>query len=160
MKIQQSEGRPLAEQTSLVPRVAICPFLNERFPPLDQLLTCEEVARLVRRPRWYFCSLALIGGFPAKRRFRGRWAGWMRSDVSQWMQKNLRIPGAHPTKACPAKVIAHQRRLALRRAEGCPSPRRRRRPRWPPKCNGTVLTQVCVVERPASVSRPAAEDRT
>jgi predicted DNA-binding transcriptional regulator AlpA len=156
MNIQQSVRRPLADQVSLVPRVAISPFLEERFPPLDQLLTAHDVARLVRRPRWHFCGLALIGRFPAKRRFRGRWVGWMRSDISKWMQKNLRVPSAHPPTTNPAKVIARQGRLPFGRTEWRPSIRRRRRPRCAQKFGAAVATQVCVVHRPTS--RPAAED--
>jgi predicted DNA-binding transcriptional regulator AlpA len=157
MNIQQSVVQPLVEPASRTPRVAISPFLEERFPPLNQLLTAHDVARLVRRPRWYFCGLALLGTFPAKRRFRGRWAGWIRSDVSQWMQKNLRVPSAHPVKANPAKVIARQRRLPLGRTELCPSIRRqRRRPRWPPKI-AAASTQVRAAEAPSS--RAAVEDQ-
>ncbi len=157
MKIQQSVGRPLAEPASLAPRIAISPFLDEQFPSLDQLLTAHDVAKLVRRPRWYFCGLALLGRFPAKRRFRGRWAGWMRSDVSLWMQKNLSVPSAHPVKAKPAKVIARQRHLPFGRTEWCPSiRRRRRRPRWPPT-SPTASTHVRAAE--ARSSRAAVEDR-
>ncbi len=156
MNILQSVRRPLADQASLAPGVEISPFLDERLPPLNQLLTAHEVARLVRKPRWYFYGLTLIGRFPVKRRFRGRWTGWIRSDVSEWMQKNLRAPSAHPTKAHPVKVIARQRRLPLGRTEWCPSIRRRRRPRCSQKVGAAVATQVCVVQRPSS--RPAAED--
>jgi predicted DNA-binding transcriptional regulator AlpA len=157
MKIQQSVGRPLAEPASLAPRVAISPFLDEQFPSLDQLLTAHDVARLVRRPRWYFCGLALLGRFPAKRRFRGRWAGWMRSDVSQWMQKNLLVPGTDPAKTNRAQVIARQRHLPLGPTEWCPSIRRRRRRRWPPKNRAQVSMQVRAAETPSS--RAAREDR-
>jgi len=157
MKIQQSVGRPLAEPASLAPRVAMSPFLDERLPSLDQLLTAHDVARLVRRPRWYFCGLALLGRFPAKRRFRGRWAGWMRSDVSQWMQMNLLVPGTHPPKTNCAKDIARQRRLPLGPTEWCPSMRRRRRPRWPPRSGAPVSMNVRASETPSS--RAAVEDR-
>lgn len=157
MNIQHSVVKPRAELASLAPGVEISPFLDERFPPLNQLLTAHEVARLVRRPRWYFCSLALIGGFPVKRRFRGRWAGWIRSDVSEWIQKNLPPPSAHPPKAHPAKVIAHQRRLPLGRTEWCPSIRRRRRPRRHLKGNGLVSNQVPAPNGPTSFV--SAEDR-
>ena len=157
MKFQQSAIPPLAEPASRMPRVSISGFLEERFPPLDQLLTAHDVARLIRRPRWYFCGLALIGRFPAKRRFRGRWAGWMRSDVSQWMQKNLLVPGTHPPKTIRAKVIARQRRLPLGPTQWCPSIRRRRRRRWPPKTGAPVSMQVHAAETPLSCA--AAEDR-
>jgi predicted DNA-binding transcriptional regulator AlpA len=156
MNILQSVRRPLSDQASVAPGVVISPFLEERFPPLDQLLTAHDVARLVRRPRWHFCGLAFIGRFPAKRRFRGRWVGWMRSDISKWMQKNLHVPSAHPPKTNPSKVIARQGRLPLGRTEWCPAIRRRRRRRCPPKCSVAVATQVCVVHSPTS--RPAAED--
>ncbi len=157
MKIQQSIGRALAEPASLAARVTISPFLDEGFPSLDQFLTTHDVARLVRRPSWYFCGLALIGRFPAKRRFRGRWAGWMRSDVSHWMHKNMSVPSAHPVTANPAKVIARQRRLPLGCTEWCPSIRRRRRPRWPPKSGARDSMQVRAAKAPSS--RAAPEDR-
>ena len=157
MKIQQSVAKPLAEQAPLEPIVTISPFLEERFPPLDQLLTARDVASLVHRPQWYFCGLALIGRFPTKRRFRGRWAGWMRSEVSQWMQKNLRVLSAHQPKAHTAKVIARQRRLPLGRTEWCPSIRRRRRPRRPPKSAAAVSMPLHAAE--ARSSRAAMEDR-
>ncbi len=157
MKIQQSVGRPLAQPASLAPRVAMSPYLDEQLPSLDQLLTAHDVARLVRRPRWYFCGLALLGRFPAKRRFRGRWTGWMRSDVSQWMHTNLSVPSAHPTKASPAQVIARQRRLPLGPTEWCPSIRRRRRRQWPRKNRAPVCVHVRAAETPSS--RAAGEDR-
>ncbi len=150
MKIQQSVTRPLTEQASLAPRVSISTFVDELFPALDQLLTARDVARLVRRPKWYFCGLALIGRFPAKRRFRGRWTGWVRSDVSQWMQKKLRAANAETPKVHPAKVIARQRRLPLGPTEWCPSIRRRRRSRWRPKGGTPVSMQARAAEAPSS----------
>jgi predicted DNA-binding transcriptional regulator AlpA len=59
------------------------------IPPLTELLSAHDVARLIRRPRWLFVGLALIGRFPKRARFRGRALGWWRSDVLEWMAKDL-----------------------------------------------------------------------
>jgi predicted DNA-binding transcriptional regulator AlpA len=70
--------------------VSLSPWVNERFPAWEDLLSAHDVARLTRRPRWLLTSLALIGRLPRKRRYHGRGIGWLRSDVACWLAKDLR----------------------------------------------------------------------
>src|SRR5229473_6686099 len=70
--------------------VSLSPWVNERFPDWEQILSARDVARLTRRPCWMVLSLALLGRFPRKRRFHGRGIGWLRSDVVHWLTRDLR----------------------------------------------------------------------
>lgn len=72
-------------------RVSLSPYVNERFPNWEELLSAHDVARLTRRPRWMVLSLALFGRFPREYRFHGRAIGWLRSDVLRWLAKDLRV---------------------------------------------------------------------
>ena len=83
-------------------RVRLSPYVNERFPNWEEILSARDVARLTRRPRWVVLSLALLGRLPRKRRFRGRRIGWLRSDVIQWLSKDLR---ASPYARGPAQAV-------------------------------------------------------
>src|SRR2546429_7477667 len=65
-------------------RVTLSKWVNERFPPWEQLLTAHDVARLIRRPRWVLLSMMLLGRFPRKQCFHGRRIGWLRDDVLDW----------------------------------------------------------------------------
>jgi predicted DNA-binding transcriptional regulator AlpA len=69
--------------------VALSPYVNERFPAWEELLSAHDVARLTRRPRWVLASLILLRQFPRKRRYHGRGIGWLRSDVLSWLTKDL-----------------------------------------------------------------------
>src|ERR1700687_3980207 len=69
--------------------VSLSPWVNERFPNWEELLSAHDVARLTRRPRWVLAGLTLVGRFPRKRRFHGRGIGWLRSDVVHWLAKDL-----------------------------------------------------------------------
>jgi predicted DNA-binding transcriptional regulator AlpA len=71
--------------------VAISPWVNEPHPPLHNLLSSHDVARLTRRPLWLLTSLSLIGRFPRKARFRGRAIGWRKSEVLDWMARDLSV---------------------------------------------------------------------
>jgi hypothetical protein len=68
--------------------VVLSPWVNERFPPWQHLLTAHDVARLTRRPPWVLTTLVLIGRFPRKCRYHGRGIGWLRSDVLGWLAEN------------------------------------------------------------------------
>jgi predicted DNA-binding transcriptional regulator AlpA len=106
--------------------VAISPWVNERFPDWEQLLSARDVARLTRRPRWIVLSLALLGRFPRKRRFHGRGIGWLRSDVLHWLTRDLRTirgNGHCATVLRPGSV--KQLSLPLRRSRGRTQRRRR-----------------------------------
>jgi len=65
--------------------VVLSPFVNERFPAWEDLLSAHDVARLTRRPRWLLISLVLLGRFPRRRRYHGRSIGWSRADVARWL---------------------------------------------------------------------------
>jgi len=81
-------GKADAKAVSIRP-IVLSRWVNEPYPPLTELLSAHDVARLTRRPRWLLAGLALIGRFPKKARFRGRALGWWRSDVLEWMAKDL-----------------------------------------------------------------------
>jgi hypothetical protein len=70
--------------------VSLSPWINERFPAWEDLLTAHDVARLTRRPRWILASMVILRRFPQKRRYHGRGIGWLRSDVIHWLGKDLR----------------------------------------------------------------------
>src|ERR1700728_5122757 len=71
--------------------VVLSPWINERFPAWEQLLSAHDVARLSRRPRWLLPGLMLLGRFPRTRRYHGRDIGWLRSDIVHWLSKHLEL---------------------------------------------------------------------
>lgn len=83
------------------PRVTLSRWINEPYPPLTELLSAHDVARLTRRPRWLLLGLALIGRFPKKAWFRGRAVGWWLSDVLEWMARDLALDRDHATLSRP-----------------------------------------------------------
>lgn len=89
--------------------VSISPWINERCPPLHELLSAHDVARLTRRPCWVIAGLSLIGRFPKRLRFRGRAIGWRRSDVLTWMERDLTVTGGRKS------LIRFRARRRLRR---------------------------------------------
>ncbi len=80
-------------------RVLLSRWVNEPFPPWDQILTAHEVARLARRPPWLVSGMAVIGRFPRKHRFRGRGIGWLRSDVLSWLAQDHRRHAFRPDQS-------------------------------------------------------------
>src|SRR5258705_5287069 len=94
--------------------VSLSPWVNERFPAWEELLSAHDVARLTRRPRWMVLSLALLGRFPRKRRFHGRGIGWLRSDVIRWVAKDLRTTQSQATTVVVTRSrVARQKHLLL-----------------------------------------------
>src|SRR5665213_2276768 len=83
---QSGLGTP-ASAITLKNNVSISKWVNETFPPWDQLLSAHDVARLTRRHRWIFSALTLVGCFPRKLRFQGRGIGWHRRDVARWLNR-------------------------------------------------------------------------
>jgi hypothetical protein len=83
---------PQAIETSvgLPERISISPWVNEPYPAWDLMLTAHDVARLIRRPPWMIRSLAAVGRFPPKRRFRGKKIGWLKADILDWMAHGSR----------------------------------------------------------------------
>src|SRR5271170_2405148 len=71
-------------------RVSISRWVNEPYPAWDQILTAHDVARLIRRPPWVFSSMAAVGQFPQRQRFRGKKIGWLKADILEWMARTCR----------------------------------------------------------------------
>src|SRR6202051_20894 len=82
--------------------VTLSPWVNERFPNWEELLSAHDVARLTRRPRWMLTSMVFLRRFPRKRRYHGRGIGWLRSDVIHWLSKDLRATTCH---SAPAQTL-------------------------------------------------------
>jgi predicted DNA-binding transcriptional regulator AlpA len=91
-----------APKVDPAPRIVLSRWVNEPYPPLTELLSAHDVARLTRRPRWLIAGLVLIGRFPRKARFRGRAFGWWRADVLDWMAKDLALEHRHMTSSRPS----------------------------------------------------------
>jgi predicted DNA-binding transcriptional regulator AlpA len=89
--------------------VSLSPWVNERLPAIQELLTARDVARLTRRPRWELFGLSLIGKFPRKKRYQGRPIGWCRAEVLEWMTRELSVEAV-----CGGRLNAHS--LRARRA--------------------------------------------
>lgn len=110
-------SKPKAGKTS----VSLSRWINERYPPLHDLLSAHDVARLTRRPRWVLAALCLIGRFPKKLKFRGRAIGWRRSDVLKWLARNLPVTGDHAVaNRSSARRRPRQISLRLKRIGGVP----------------------------------------
>jgi len=78
---------------TVLPRaqVTLSRWVNEPFPPFQELLSAHDVARLTRRPKLVISGLVLLRRFPQKRRYRGRQVGWLRSDILDWLARDLAI---------------------------------------------------------------------
>ncbi len=74
-----------------VPPVVVPRWVNDRCPPLAEILSARDVARLTRRPSWWLLALSVIGHFPCKARFRGRALGWRRAEVLAWLARDLEL---------------------------------------------------------------------
>ena len=112
-------------------KVTLSPRANEKLPSFQDLLSAHDVARLKRRPKLVLSALMLLGRFPKRQRFRGRQVGWPRSDVLEWMTRDLapddgvrivertarRCAKATPRQSCPPFDVDR-----LARHE-CPVPR-------------------------------------
>lgn len=109
--------------------VSLSKWVNEPFPPWNDILTAHEVARLTRRHRWILSTLMLVGRFPKKQRFRGRRIGWLRADVVGWLAKNQRASRGLSERPYPScSTIRLQKCLALEHTAPCaPIHRARRR---------------------------------
>ena len=118
------------ERASIAPTrkgpLTISRWVNEPYPPLSELLSAHDVARLTRRPRWMLVGLGLIGQFPRRRRLRGQWIGWYRSEVFEWIARNPRSMTGHATLERPAAAY-HQTRLLFDELAGDVVPSRDQR---------------------------------
>ena len=106
--------------------VALSPWVNERFPAWEELLSAHDVARLTRRPRWILASLIMLGRFPRKRRYHGRGIGWLRSDVLHWLSKDLDVCSCRTELASVGRPrVMRQASLPLECASPCAAHRSR-----------------------------------
>jgi len=84
--------------------INISRWVNESSPPLMEILSAHDVARLTRRPRWLLIGLSLVGSFLRRVTLRGRRVGWHRSDVLAWMAGDLAIESADtPPRPCACR---------------------------------------------------------
>ena len=84
--------------------ITISRWVNESLPAWDQVLTAHELARLMRRPRWLLCGMALPRRFPQEHRFRGYKIGWLRSEILGWMDSGFRADSAITKIRAAAKI--------------------------------------------------------
>ncbi len=111
-------GKPIANANNRT-SVVISPWVNEPFPPIQNLLSSHDVARLTRRPSWLISSLSFIGRFPKKAKFQGRAMGWRQSEVLDWMARDLSVTERTTVpRVCPRRD-ARQACLPLK----CAAPR-------------------------------------
>jgi len=106
-------------------KVVLSPFVNERFPAWEELLSAHDVARLTRRPRWVLAGLAFFGQFPRKRRYHGRGIGWLRSEVLSWLTELEAGELRAEAGAIASRRPARQPPLPLECAYPCAVRRRR-----------------------------------
>jgi predicted DNA-binding transcriptional regulator AlpA len=92
----------------------LSPWVNERCPPINDILSAHDVARLTRRPRWVLIGLCLVGRFPKKARFRGRALGWRRTEVLGWMARDLAV-----APACREHLNAPKQRSHRHSRQAC-----------------------------------------
>lgn len=93
MNLAIDERKLTATAAATKTEVTISKWVNEGAPSWSDILTAHDVARLTRRHRWQLSAFAWIGRFPKPRRFRGRRLGWLRSEVVNWLTKDLTISG-------------------------------------------------------------------
>ena len=85
------------------PPVSLSKWVNEKLPPLNEILSAHEVARLTRRHRWFLAALTLLRRFPRQERFGGRAIGWRKSELESWFRKSRRVtdhPKPSSTRIC------------------------------------------------------------
>lgn len=128
MNSEDSPSPVGATSVALSRSVTLSPWINERCPAWEQLLSAHDVARLTRRPRWVIASLMLMRRFPRKRRYHGRGVGWLRADVIHWLAKDLRAANSRPEQVQTRPIsITRQTPLPLQCTKRCVARRTRRR---------------------------------
>jgi predicted DNA-binding transcriptional regulator AlpA len=95
MSLDNSSPNPQTAEGNCSRRVVLSPWVNEHFPPWEQLLSAHDVVRLTRRPRWIVLGLMALGRFPRRRTFHGRPIGWLRAEVADWLEEE-----AHHVHGC------------------------------------------------------------
>jgi predicted DNA-binding transcriptional regulator AlpA len=85
----------------------------------QELLSAHDVARLTRRPKLVISGLVLLRRFPKKQRYRGRQVGWLRSDVLDWLSRDLATDAAEPVARRCVRANPHQPCLPLECSSAC-----------------------------------------
>lgn len=131
-------------------QVSLSKWVNEALPPLTELLSAHEVARLARRHRWILATLTLLGRFPKQERFRGRAIGWKRRDIERWLRSEKPIATRSELSPCPRRGRKHCSRNSAAVSTGCS--RRTRRQRWRRRIavSTPFAPQLGVPNRPAN----------
>lgn len=112
----------IAGQETHAVTLTISPWVNEPLPNVHEILCSRDLARLTRRPRWVLYGLALIGKFPRRKRYRGRIVGWCRTEVLEWMTRDLVVETEiHERLNAPRRCVRQQARQACLPLE-CSSP--------------------------------------
>jgi len=132
LNFASSDTSPTSQSTR-VP-VSLSCWVNEERPPLNELLSAHDVARLTRRHRLIVAGLALCGRLPKRRRYYGGVSGWLRSEVMDWMARSLAVaPQDGNERISGPRHCArrHQRQvcLPLECREPCVATRKRSRGR-------------------------------
>ena len=121
MTIEAGAGMGAGRKKHLA--VTISPWVNEPLPNIQGLLCSRDLARLTRRPRWELFGLALVGKFPRKKRYRGRFVGWCRTEVLEWMTREMAVESETPERLnaprCCARRHGRQQCLPLECSPPC-----------------------------------------
>jgi predicted DNA-binding transcriptional regulator AlpA len=116
------DDRNHAVTAAAKPLVSVSRWVNEKIPAWDEILTSRDVARLTRRRRWQLSALTWIGRFPRRQRFHGRRLGWLRSDVVNWLAKELKAQirphGAEVQQRLPLQDSGYCRARRIRSRRG------------------------------------------
>lgn len=100
--------------------VSLSKWVNEKLPPLNEILSAHEVARLTRRHRWFLTALTLLGRFPRQERFRGRAIGWRKSELEFWLRRTRKATRhTKPSSACTWRAVKCRSRFHRNRRSAC-----------------------------------------
>ncbi len=144
-----------SSETPTTNRVTVSPWVNEQSLPWNEILSAHDVARLTRRKRWVCVGLTWIGQFPRKKKFHGRGVGWLRSEILEWISRDLRpISASIPTgvSRCSPKVQL-QRCLPLKFPSSLAPVRRRRR-----RNRRTGCVEVTCCRKPSGSQHQTSSD--
>jgi predicted DNA-binding transcriptional regulator AlpA len=113
MSTTDSVSRTLVTPAARPAPVHLSSRVNEPLPPLNQVLSAHDVARLTRRHRWVLYALTALGRFPKQQKYRGHPIGWHRRDLASGLENKREF-----------KARLH-RRNQLRRLGRCRGPQTR-----------------------------------
>jgi predicted DNA-binding transcriptional regulator AlpA len=88
MESPTSASQDQVSPSHFAAHIRLSPWVNERLPDWEDLLTAHDVARLTRRRRWVISALTLMQRFPQKIRYRDQRVGWLKSDIVNWLAKD------------------------------------------------------------------------